>query len=162
MVTTPYNQTALGELRLEPRRPVKLDDREWLKRRYRLIGDRAIAKELGCARSTVSRARIRLGIPSEHVGPRRGVTTSSTRDFATAPAKGELILTGSLAALAQRFSEDQRHRVPPSREVLIASCKGWLDAERNHDQLGTEDALLSIASAALLIHDHQVKLRKAA
>jgi hypothetical protein len=140
-------------------RPWQLDDANWLDRRYRQAGDRTIAKELGVARVTVIRARERLGITSKRVGPRRG-TTTPTRNLAIAP-QGDLTLNGSLAALVARFSEDQAHRAPATRELVIARCQGWLEAEKHHDALATEDAILAAASALLLLHQHQITLRKA-
>lgn len=141
-------------------RPWQLEDRDWLARRYAVAGDRAIAKELGCSPSTVMAARRRLEITPAPDGRRRGGRASSASEPA-APS-GPPALTGSLAELVHHFQEDHRTRAPATRDLLIARCKGWLDAEKNHDQPGIEDALLSVASAALLIHEHQVKLRKAA
>lgn len=139
-------------------RPWQLDDRDWLARRYALDGDRVIAKELGVAHSTVVEARRRLRIKAAPNGRRRGslrAVSDATTDVRPSP-------TGSLAALVDRFEDDHRHRAAATDDLLIARCKAWLDAKQHHDQLATEDALLSIASAALLIHEHQLKLRKAA
>jgi hypothetical protein len=116
------------------------------------VGDRTIAKELGCHRRTVARAREQHGIDPHGVGTRR---------------VGDRILpvesqNKSLKLLTTYYADDQRHHRPPTAETLIAAIKGWLDARKNRDQPAIEDSLLSIASAALLAHQHQVKLRKAA
>ena len=141
-------------------RPWQLEDRDWLARRYAEVGDRAIAKELGCAHSTVTAARRRLKITPAAEGRRRGDRPSAVSESVGKPAP--MGSADSLTALADHFDEDHRTKAPATRDLLIARCRGWLDAERNHDQLATEDALLSIASAALLVHEHQLKLRKAA
>ena len=132
-------------------RPWQLDDHDWLAHRYAKDGDRIIARELGCAPNTVTRARQRLGIASLPNGRRRSQSTTTGSRSSV-----------SLASLIERFGEDRRHRTPATDDLLIARCKAWLDAKQHHDQLATEDALLSIASAALLVHEHQLKLRKVA
>lgn len=134
-------------------RPVQLDDRDWLARRYAKHGDAEIAQQLGCAKATVLRARRRLNIPSREPGRQSGAKLRLTTDRDK---------PSSLNLFAERFHNDQRRQVPATDEHLIACCQGWLDAKQHHDQAATEDALLSIASAALLIHEHRSKLRKAA
>lgn len=59
------------------RRPVELDDPDWLRRRYARDGDKSIALELHVDRKTVRRARDRLGIPSALPGRRRGIGAKS-------------------------------------------------------------------------------------
>lgn len=133
--------------------PPPLDDRDWLARRYaETRSDAPIARELGCSPGTVRLARRRHGI--ENTRHRR---PSERRQPSLVP-DGETT-DGSLAELADRLSEDRRTEAPATDGLLVARLRGLLDAKQHHDQLAIEDVLLSIASAALLVHEHQVKLR---
>jgi hypothetical protein len=72
--------------------PAELDDREWLKARYGLLGETTIAAELQVSRKAVRRARERLGIAP----PANGAELNgSTPETASQPANGATPTNGS-------------------------------------------------------------------
>lgn len=104
-------------------------------------------------------ARERLGIPSLPPG-RRGRQLQVVPPDGHERRNGEIVLTGTALAILERFQQDQRNRGPAPTDTLLAGCiRAYSQAQTNGDQLAAEDALLSIASAAGLIHQHQRKLR---
>ena len=145
-----------------PGRPSQLDDADWLRRRYAQDGDNRIAEELGCAPLTVRRARERLGIASEPTGRRRGRSLQAVPADGHQQPSGEIVLTGTALAIVTRFNEDQKHfgGAPATDELLAARIRAYSEAKLAGDRLAIEDALLAIASAAGLIHQHQQRLRK--
>ena len=140
-------------------RPPELDDPRWLRARLEVDGTPAIARELGCSRKMVRAAADRLGIPPLPPG-RRG------RPLQVVPPAGhehhgEMVLTGTALAILTRFQEEQRG-VAAVDKTLARRVVDYAEADANGDDLAAEDALLSIASAAGLIHQHRRRLRGAA
>ena len=144
-------------------RPWQLDDAAELARLYAWDGDRAIAKKLGCAPLTVRRARERFGIAAP-VGRRRGRSLQVVSPNGNGQPHGELVLTGTALQMVTRFNEDQRlfGGAPPTDELLAKRIHAYHEATLNGDRLAEEDALMAIASAAGLIHQHRQRLRRGA
>lgn len=110
-------------------------------------------------------ARERLGIPSLPPG-RRGRPLQVVPPAGHERRHGELILTGTTLAILTRFQEEQashgKGKPAPTDALLAERIRAYSQAQTNGDQLAAEDALLAIAAAAGLIHQHQRKLRGAA
>jgi len=105
----------------------------------------------------VRAAADRLGIPPLPPG-RRG------RPLQVVPPAGhehhgEMVLTGTALAILTRFQEEQSKRAPATDELLAKRIRAYSQAQTEGDQLAAEDALLAIASAAGLIHQHRRRLR---
>ena len=159
---------ALGELRprppasmshTAPGRPWQLDSRDWLCRALARDGERTIAQQLGVSRGSVVRARERLGLSAPGRGRRRGTAGASTRQ--DPPAAFQATSPTALLVLA-RFTSESRTGGPAATESLLAvRIKAASEARLHGDQLAYEDALLGIASAAGLIHQHTRRLRGA-
>lgn len=133
----------------------QLDDAHWLRMRYAVAGDLAIATELGVDRKTVRRARARHGIPSHPVGPRRGVPRPAPR--AAQPSDE---LTPFERKLIERLRADKRSA---ATEALLAQrLHNAHDAKRARDTVGYEEALFAVSTVAARIAQHSRRLRNAA
>lgn len=128
-------------------RPPQLDDPDWLARAYADRGDMAIALELGCDRKTVRLARQRLGIRSAPPGPRRGSLTAHVG----APARDD---TDTLGLVAERFQLDQTDPLIVPDDRLLATRIRVVSAAHGDDR-EYDRALISLAAAALLVHEHR-------
>lgn len=141
------------------KRVPELDDAHWLRMRYLVAGDLAIANELGVDRKTVRAARRRHGIASHPVGPRRGVARPAPRPVSP-------IVTARMAAtetaVADRIREDRTRRTAATEAMLAERLHALHDASQHHDTLAYEDALLDVAATAALIWEHKRRLRSAA
>ena len=141
-----------------------LSDPAWLRRQYEQHGDDTIARDLSLAldlhvsRKTVRLARDRLGIQSLPPG-RRGRPLQAVPPAGHERQNGEMVLTGTALAMLTRFQKEQSKRAPATDEVLAKRIRAYSQAQTEGDQLAAEDALLAIASAAGLIHQHRRRLR---
>jgi hypothetical protein len=130
----------------------ELDNRDW----WILHGsksDTAIAGMLGCHRDTVRAARRRNGVPSLSRGRARGSITVATAG---------LVRDSTEVALLARIQHERARRVAPTEDLLVARIRAAHDARQAGDPNSYDDALLGISSAAALIHEHRMKLRRAA
>lgn len=119
----------------------------------------SIALQLGVSRGSVIRARDRLGIPSHGPGRRRGVSgSSSTQPGVAVQSGGET----AMLMLVRFVSESRASGPAPSDQLLACRIRAYHEARLHGDQAAAEGALLDIASAAGLIHQHQRRLRRAA
>lgn len=131
-----------------------LDDPAWLRQRYETSSDAAIALEVGVNKETVRKARMRHGIPSLTVGPRRGAPP--VRDEQS-PIDG---LTAAERRLVDRYRSDRRNA--PTKELLSRRIVAAHEADAAGDHLAYEAAMLDVAIAAARIAEHEQKLRMAA
>lgn len=121
-----------------------------------------IALELGVSRKAVRLACERFDIPAQPVGARRGRSLVVAPPAPSEPT-GTITLTGTAAMMLARFQRESCAAGPsPSEELLLARMVAAHRAKEAGDQLAYEDALLAIASAAGLVHQHQQRLRRAA
>lgn len=135
-------------------RPSQLDDRVWLARMYQFYGDRQIAKDLDVTPKRVRLARQRLGIASLPPGPRHGI--------AAVPKPVVDDLDATERAFRDQYRVWKRRRVPPTEQTLATAIRAAHDADREHEPHAYDAALIDIAAAAAMIHDHLQKLRRAA
>lgn len=135
-------------------RPSQLDDRVWLARMYQFYGDRQIAKDLDVTPKRVRLARQRLGIASLPPGPRHGIAAVPK------PVPDELDATER--AFRDSYRARKRHRAPATEEALARAVVALHDADREHEPHAYDAALMDIAAAAAMIHDHRQKLRRVA
>lgn len=111
---------------------------------------------------TVRNARKRLGIASASVGARRGRTLTVAPPAPARPT-GSITVTGTAGKMLERFMSEARAGGPaPTEQLLATRIRALHDAGQHADPLAYEDALLAVASAAGLIHQHQRRLRSAA
>jgi hypothetical protein len=153
--------TAGGRGTLATVRPRELDDRDWLVRRLRHAGTRAIAAELGVARGTVKAAIERHGIPPGQPGRRRG--SSPLRLLPPAGRReptGTITLTGTLGDLIALFQAAAGPEGPAPTEQLLAAYIVRVH-EARPDPLAYEAALLDTAVTAARIAQHHRRLRGA-
>lgn len=109
---------------------------------------------LGVNRKTVRRLFDRLGLPAQPRGPRRGVQM-----IVLANDQGRENPTLELVAKRRKRWAD-RH-VPATVQTLDVAHAA-LHAVPDDEPNAFDDTLIDIAAAALLIHDHRQKLRRAA
>jgi hypothetical protein len=136
-----------------------LADPVWLRLRYAIASDAAIALELGVDRKTVRRARMRHGIASQPVGPRRGVPRPVTSS-SEAQQGGVDGLTPAERRLIDRYRADRRNA--PTKELLTKRIVAAHQADAAGDHLAYEAAMLDVAVAAARIAEHEMLLRRAA
>lgn len=129
------------------RRPPELDDRKWLARRYAQVPDEDIAVELGVDRKTVRAARLRLGIRSHPVGPRRGSQPRLTLVEPTPMHVGPDDRPVVLQRVEARYAADQLHGIPPTWDQVIQRFKNANTARKEHDRYAEADAAISMAAA---------------
>lgn len=81
------------------------------------------------------------------------------------PAKTwpELLDEGGTTArlILSRFVGESKRLIPATDRLLAARIRAYRQAAIARDELAMEDALVAIASAAGLIHQHQRRLRGA-
>ena len=134
--------------------PVELDDEQWLRREYTSKGDVAVAAELGVSRTTVRRARQRLGIPSRARGrPRGGTAAAPPRDMSgTTPAAARIS--------ARMMVESQAGGPTGARHLVAARIRAVHESDLENDQAALEDALTGAASALGLWLDRLLAVRE--
>jgi hypothetical protein len=135
-----------------------LADPVWLRLRYAIASDAAIALELGVDRKTVRRARMRHGIASHPVGPRRGAARPVTSS--QGQQGGVDGLTPAERRLIDRYRADRRNA--PTKELLTKRIVAAHQADAAGDHLAYEAAMLDVAVAAARIAEHEMLLRRAA
>lgn len=120
-----------------------LDDPDWLREAYTALTDAQIAAILGCTPGRVWRARAKHHIPSR----RRGVQRGSGQE-----------MVGSEQPVVERIRE-QRGMIAATEATLKRRIVALAHSRADADAYA--DALLDLAAAAALIHEHQQKLRAA-
>ena len=141
--------------------PAELNDVDWLRRRYQVISDDAIATELGVDRKTVRAARQRHGIPSQPRGPRRGAAPVMRSTVAIAsPAPAPDVTSPTTRLVAERVARE-RGDGGFGPAVLSQRVRAVAVARVSGDPAAVEDAIVGVASAAVLWLD-QLLLARAA
>lgn len=148
----------MSTTRLGARDP-RLADPVWLARTLEQHGEMWIALEVGVDRKTIRRRLVTLGICARVPGRRRGVTTITTT---TAPNLTAAIDATAVAFLARYQSESRPSGPAATEDLLILRIRAAHDAKAAGDDLAYDDALLAIAAAAALVHNHRQKLRRTA
>jgi hypothetical protein len=91
-------------------------------------------------------------------GRRRGTQASAgPATSANAPDRHQ---TTTEELLLDRYRRESQPGGPaPTENLLVASIRAAHEARAAHDNAAYDDALLSIASAAMLVHRHRQKLK---
>lgn len=121
-----------------PRHPPELDDPEWLRKRYELVGDRAIADELCVHRDTVRAARRRYQISPRPRGRQSGTSREAQRAQERSAAE-------TIAERIQREVSSTKAGAGPG--VVAARIRAIQQAQAAGDALALEDAIAGAASA---------------
>lgn len=108
------------------------------------------AQTLGCSPSTIRKRARTLGIPPLPPGPRRGRT-----QLAAVPDQPDPV-----AAIRARLTVDRRRR-NFAPHLLALRVRAVHDAELARETFAREDALLDLASVALLLRERSMRLRGA-
>jgi hypothetical protein len=103
-----------------------------------------------------------LGIPAHGVGRRRGRSLAVTPAAGHGPPTGTVTFTGTLGLIVERFQHESTQREQATEDLLAERIRAAHEAHEAGDQFAYEDALIDIASAAGLVHQHQRRLRRAA
>lgn len=131
-----------------------LADPDRLARALASDGVVGVAAQVGCSPRWVRACARRHGIPPVGAGRRRGQAAVT---LAARPADKPL-----LAALIETLDRDRRHREPATLRHVARRVHALHDAATHGAPSTIDDALLDVASIALLTVEHNAALRRAA